>query len=294
MKVSPVLAIAAALLFAAGALAQPTNSKPAPVVKPAPTTTPAPAPQPKTEQPKAEQPKAETPKVEKVSWVELKTNMGNIVIEVDGEKAPISAANFLTYVSEGFYDNTAFHRVIKDFMIQGGGFTVSGTNPDVSEKKPTHGQIKNEWQNGLKNRKYTVSMARTAVADSATSQFFINASDKNSFLDQPRDGAGYAVFGKVVAGMDVVDKIAAVKTGTHPMRDVPDSPVVIEKARKLSEDEAKKLPKEDKPAETKPAESKPAPAPAPTPAPAPAPKPAPAPSTSPAPAPTTPPKGPGR
>src|SRR4051812_25926997 len=222
------VAAAAASFIAGAALAQTTPPpKPAPVIKPAP----APAAQPK-EAPKTEQPKTEAPKpaVDRVSWVELKTSMGTIVIEVDGEKAPISAANFLTYVNEGFYDGTAFHRVIKDFMVQGGGFTVSGTNPDVTEKKPTHPPIKNEWQNGLKNRKYTVSMARTQVADSATSQFFINASDKNSFLDMPRDGAGYAVFGKVVSGTDVVDKIAAVKTGSHPMRDVPDAPVIIEKA----------------------------------------------------------------
>jgi len=281
MKVTLARLAAAAAIFtvAAAALAQPTTgSKPAPVIKPAPAPAAQPKEAPKTEQPK---PAAPAPAVDKVSYVELKTTMGNIVIEVDGEKAPISAANFLTYVNEGFYDNTAFHRVIKDFMVQGGGFTVSGTNPDVTEKKPTHASIKNEWQNGLKNHKYTVSMARTQVADSATSQFFINASDKNSFLDQPRDGAGYAVFGKVVAGTDVVDKIAAVKTGTHGMRDVPDSPVLIEKARKLSDEEAKKLPKEEPKATTP--ETKPAPAPAPKPG---------APSTSPAPAPT-PPKGPG-
>src|SRR5262245_49621943 len=133
MKVSLVrlLALAAVSLVAAGALAQNTAPpKPAPVIKP-PGAQPKEAPKP--DQPKTDQPKPETPKVEKVSWVELKTSMGTIVIEVDGEKAPISAANFLTYVNEGYYDGTVFHRVIKDFMIQCGGFTTSGSAPDVTE-----------------------------------------------------------------------------------------------------------------------------------------------------------------
>src|SRR5437899_10852092 len=127
---------------------------------------------PKPEAPKPD-PKAEAPKpaVDKVAWVEIKTSMGNIVVELDGEKAPISTGNFLTYVSDGFYDGTVFHRVIDKFMIQGGGFTTTGSSPDVTEKRPTHPSIKNEWKNGLKNKRGTIAMARTAIPDSATSQF---------------------------------------------------------------------------------------------------------------------------
>jgi cyclophilin family peptidyl-prolyl cis-trans isomerase len=220
-------------------LAQPVDAKkptPTPAAtpaQPAKPATPAPA-QPGTDKPAGEKPAA--PAVEKVSWVELKTSMGTIVLEVDGEHAPISAENFLKYVSEGYYDGTVFHRVIKDFMVQGGGFDAN-----ISEKKTgQHAPIKNEWKNGLKNTRGTVAMARTQVADSATSQFFINLKD-NAFLDQARDGAAYAVFGKVVSGMDVVDKIAAVATGNkNNMRDVPTTNVTIEKARKLTKEEADK------------------------------------------------------
>ena len=171
------------------------------------------------------------------AYVRLSTSMGDIVLELSREKAPISTANFLSYVEKGHYDGTIFHRVIPDFMIQGGGF-----DKDMKQK-PTGDGIKNEWQNGLKNTKGTVAMARLGGrADSATSQFFINVKD-NPFLDQPNDGAGYAVFGKVIAGMDVVDKIKAVKTGNHgPHQNVPAEPVTITKAQAISAEEAKAAP----------------------------------------------------
>ncbi len=153
--------------------------------------------------------------------------MGSISIELDQARAPLSTANFLGYVDSGHYDGTIFHRVIGNFMIQGGGYTA-----DMDQKK-TGNQIKNEWTNKVSNTKYTVAMARLGnQPDSATAQFFINVAD-NAFLDQPRDGAGYAVFGKVTAGTDVVDKIKGVRTGnTRGMGDVPVEPVVINKARR--------------------------------------------------------------
>lgn len=159
--------------------------------------------------------------------VVLETTMGQVTIELDEAKAPLSAANFLRYVDSGHYDGTIFHRVISNFMIQGGGFTAQ------MEQKPTGAGIKNEWKNGLSNRRYTVAMARLGnQPDSATAQFFINVQD-NAFLDQPRDGAGYAVFGRVTAGTDVVDKIKGVATGvSRGMGDVPVQPVVITKARR--------------------------------------------------------------
>lgn len=155
----------------------------------------------------------------------MKTSKGDIVIELFPDRAPITVKNFLTYVDEKFYDGTIFHRVIKGFMIQGGGLT-----PDMMTKKPTHPPIKNEANNGLKNLRGTIAMARTAEIDSATCQFFINLVD-NPFLDHvPGDPNkfGYAVFGKVVQGMEVVDAIAEVPTrvrGIH--RDVPVEPVII-------------------------------------------------------------------
>src|SRR5258706_30183 len=157
--------------------------------------------------------------------VKLSTSMGPIVIELEKEKAPISTANFVKYVSMGHYDGTVFHRVINGFMIQGGGFTSD------MQQKPVQPPIKNESTNGLKNDVYTVAMARTNVRDSATSQFFINVKD-NGFLNYAGDSnPGYAVFGKVVEGMDTVDKIKAVATGNQRgMGDVPTTPVVIEKA----------------------------------------------------------------
>ena len=158
--------------------------------------------------------------------VKLATSQGDIVIELDRAKAPKSVDNFLQYVKAGHYNGTIFHRVIENFMIQGGGM-----KPDMSEK-PTRPPIALESRNGLSNARGTVAMARTMDPNSATAQFFINVKD-NDFLDQPnaRDGNGYAVFGKVVAGMDVVDKIKAVAVadkGGH--QNVPKTPVIIKKA----------------------------------------------------------------
>ena len=152
--------------------------------------------------------------------------MGDIVIELAPDKAPKTVDNFLQYVRAGHYDGTVFHRVIKDFMIQGGGM-----QPDLKEK-PTRAAIPLESRNGLSNVRGSVAMARTMVPDSATAQFFINVVD-NTFLDQTnaRDGNGYAVFGKVVGGMDIVDKIRQVPTGNKgPHQDVPLQPVLINKA----------------------------------------------------------------
>ena len=154
----------------------------------------------------------------------LKTNAGDIKVELFEKEAPLSSKNFLDYAKSGFYEGTIFHRVIDGFMIQGGGFTAD------MDRKDTKPAIKNEGGNGLENKKYTLAMARTSVPDSATSQFFINTSD-NGFLDraQSQDGVGYAVFGRVVDGTDVVDKIGKVKTGISAgMQDVPVEPVVIE------------------------------------------------------------------
>jgi peptidyl-prolyl cis-trans isomerase A (cyclophilin A) len=152
----------------------------------------------------------------------METSLGKIRIELFAKEAPISVKNFLDYVNKGFYSGTIFHRVIAGFMIQGGGFTTD-FNP-----KPTGAPIKNEAGNGLKNDRGTIAMARTGAPDSATSQFFINVV-KNDGLNRPRpDGFGYAVFGKVIEGMDVVDKIKAVKTGMFKgMQDVPEPQVVI-------------------------------------------------------------------
>ena len=163
--------------------------------------------------------------------VELQiTGFGSIKIELDAAKAPASVANFLAYVNKGHYDGTVFHRVIPGFMIQGGGF-AAGMN-----QKPTDKPINNEANNGLKNDKYTLAMARTNDPHSATAQFFINVAD-NAFLNHTAPSAqgwGYAVFGKVVAGTEVVDKIAAVKTGSRGFHgDVPKEDVVIEKATAL-------------------------------------------------------------
>jgi peptidyl-prolyl cis-trans isomerase B (cyclophilin B) len=155
----------------------------------------------------------------------ITTNHGNIKLELDAEKAPKTVENFLAYVRAGHYDGTIFHRVIDGFMVQGGGF-----EPGMKQK-PTNEPIENEAKNGLKNEPYTVAMARTAAPHSASAQFFINLKN-NSFLDCPgQDGWGYCVFGKVVEGMDVVDKIRAVKTTrTGMFADVPVENVVIEKA----------------------------------------------------------------
>ena len=155
----------------------------------------------------------------------LKTNMGEIEIELDETKAPISVENFLGYVKDGHYGGTVFHRVIPNFMLQGGGFDAQ------MNQKPVKEPIKNEADNGLKNLRGTLAMARTAVVDSATSQFFINVKD-NAFLDNGARDFGYAVFGRVTAGMDVVDKIAHVPTGAKGAfpKDCPVEDVLIESA----------------------------------------------------------------
>lgn len=161
--------------------------------------------------------------------VEIITNKGRIVLELNQAKAPETVANFLQYVKSKQYDGVIFHRVIENFMIQGGGFDA-----DMKEK-PTRAPIKNEANNGLKNSVYTVAMARTANPHSASAQFFINVKD-NDFLSYPgQDGWGYCVFGKVIQGRDVVDKIKTVKTGQRgPHGDVPLEPVIIQSAREIS------------------------------------------------------------
>jgi len=163
--------------------------------------------------------------------VQLTTSAGTLRIELDEAKAPVTVANFLGYVKDGFYDGTVFHRVIKGFMVQGGGF-----EPGMKQKA-TKGEIVNEANNGLKNAKYTLAMARTQVPHSASSQFFINGTD-NTFLDftsETPSGWGYAVFGKVVAGTEVVDAIEKVRTGRKGFHDdVPLEDVVILKAEVLA------------------------------------------------------------
>ncbi len=181
------------------------------------------------------------PAVAKTSKVRLKTNKGDIVIELDAEKAPVTVANFLSYVNQKHYDGTIFHRVIDGFMIQGGGFALDGTK--LVEKESGKG-IVNEGKNGLKNSTGTIAMARTNDPNSATSQFFINVAD-NDMLNFPSNG-GYAVFGKVVEGMEVVNKIKSISTTTatltmrHPSTgekieapagDVPTENMVIESAK---------------------------------------------------------------
>ena len=159
--------------------------------------------------------------------VDLHTNHGVIRIELDAEKAPETVKNFLSYVAKGHYDGTVFHRVIKGFMVQGGGFDAS------MKQKPTDAQIKNEASNGLKNNHYTLAMARTSDPQSATAQFFINTTNNDflNFKSETSSGWGYAVFGKVVDGTAVVDAIEKVKTGRKGFHDdVPVEDVVIEKA----------------------------------------------------------------
>jgi peptidyl-prolyl cis-trans isomerase B (cyclophilin B) len=163
----------------------------------------------------------------KISMVKLHTNHGNITIELDAEKAPVTVKNFLDYVNSGFYDNTLFHRVIDGFMIQGGGFEHG------MKEKTTKATIRNEAANGLTNDKYTIAMARTSDPHSATAQFFINLKD-NLFLDYTapnNQGYGYCVFGKVVSGTEVLDAIRKVKTGNKSgHQDVPLEDVILTKA----------------------------------------------------------------
>ncbi len=180
---------------------------------------------------------AETAKEEeKLVYFQMTTSHGEIYLELNNELAPISTKNFLSYVEEEYYNGTIFHRVIENFMIQGGGF-----DEDMN-KKDTKPGIENEWTNGLSNVRGSIAMARLGgQANSGTSQFFINVAD-NDFLDTPRDGSGYAVFGRVVKGMDVVDKIRVVKTGTkRGMGDVPVEPVVIKTVVKLDSAKVEEL-----------------------------------------------------
>ncbi len=224
-----LMAFGASVLFAIAAQAQdkkPAENKPSTDAKPAET-------KPET--------KAQTGGDGTHPRVKLETTLGDIVVELDGEKAPISTDNFVTYVEEKFYDGLIFHRVIPTFMIQGGGFT-----PEIEKKKSTHPAIKNEWRNGLKNTRGTIAMARTSVPDSATNEFFINVVD-NAFLDQPNGGAAYAVFGKVVEGMETVDKIKDTKTIVHPKYPsgtqpvVPETAVVIKSATLLTKFDREKV-----------------------------------------------------
>ena len=162
----------------------------------------------------------------------IETSMGSITLELDAAKAPVTVKNFCDYAKSGHYNGTIFHRVIDGFMIQGGGFTAA------MDQKPTNAPIKNEATNGLSNARGTIAMARTMVVDSATSQFFINLVD-NDFLNfraPTPQYYGYAVFGKVTDGMDVVDKIAKVKTGfAGPHQNVPEEPIVIKKVHVAAE-----------------------------------------------------------
>jgi cyclophilin family peptidyl-prolyl cis-trans isomerase len=176
---------------------------------------------------------AGTPRKGDKPMVVLETSLGVIKVELYPDKAPVSVKNFLAYVKEGHYDGLIFHRVIRDFMVQGGGFTK-----EMRERGSKRPPIKNEADNGLKNERGTLAMARTSVVDSATAQFFINVVN-NDFLNhraKTPQGYGYAVFGKVTEGMDVVDKIRAVPTGNSGMfQDVPVQPVTITKATVLQE-----------------------------------------------------------
>jgi cyclophilin family peptidyl-prolyl cis-trans isomerase len=198
--------------------------------------------------------------------VVLDTTMGDIKVALDPDKAPVSVENFLQYVRSGHFDGTIFHRVIPNFMVQGGGFDGG------MKQKPTKPPIKNEARNGLKNRRGTIAMARTNDPDSATSQFFINVRDNNA-LDYGIRNAGYAVFGEVVEGMDVVDRIVAVPTTNRgPHADVPRTPVVITSAREAGapapgKAEAPPKAKHPKPTPDPPAHAKPHPKPSPHPSP---------------------------
>ena len=199
---------------AAPALADEAKKAPAATTKAAETKAPAAAPAADAKAKEAGKPAATSGTI-----VEIKTSEGTLKIELDDKNAPVSAKNFAGYVADKFYDGTVFHRVIDGFMVQGGGFTADG---DKLSEKPTKAAIVNEGKNGLKNDRGTVAMARTPDPNSATAQFFINLVNNDRLNFPNPDGHGYAVFGKVVEGMDVVDKIAKVKTGMKAgMGDVP-------------------------------------------------------------------------
>jgi peptidyl-prolyl cis-trans isomerase A (cyclophilin A) len=222
MTISPILA--ASLLITASSFA---------TAQDAPVPAPAKAP-----------PAAQTPAAAAMEYCVFRTSKGDIVIELDRVKAPISVENFVQYVKDGFYNETVFHRVVAGFVIQGGGFDTKGV------QKQTRTPIKNEWQNGLKNNRGTLSMARTPMPDSATSQFFINLKD-NAALDTPRGGAAYAVFGKVISGMEVVDAIAAVPCvvkAPNPERSTPTEQILTVKAEMLTKEQAEAMAKAKAPA----------------------------------------------
>ncbi|HMP36271.1 MAG TPA: peptidylprolyl isomerase [Phycisphaerales bacterium] len=229
-----VLAALGVILSAAPAQAAPPTApaRPAQTAPDRPAGEPA-AP-PKSDAPA--DPPAKEPAALGTVFAVLETSKGDILLELDGEKAPISVANFLVYLDEGLYDETVFHRVMDGFMIQGGGFN------ERLEPRPTKPAIKNEWTNGLRNERGTIAMARLPQPDSATSQFFINVRDNPALNGNAERGMpGYAVFGKVVAGMDAVDAIRVVPTEPRGMhQNVPKEPVKIVKARRVETEVAKK------------------------------------------------------
>lgn len=200
------MAASLALVTGSAALAAPQDPAPAPAPAPTPAAAPSPAPAvapaPAPAAPKAAP--ADKPAAAGPVFVTIATSKGDILLELDPVKAPISVANFTSYVKKGFYDNTVFHRIVPGFVVQGGGFDAA-----LVQKK-TDAPIKNEWRNGLKNARGTISMARTAAPDSATSQFFLNLKD-NPALDGA-NGPGYAVFGRIVVGLDVLDAMGAAPT----------------------------------------------------------------------------------
>lgn len=220
-----------------------TPAQTQPTTRPAtqPATQPADGTTPATTQPAdTASTAAETPREELLVRVKLETSLGDIVLELDGQRAPISTRNFVEYAQAGFYNGTIFHRVMSNFMIQGGGFL-----PDLAEKTDgLKAPIKNEWQNGLKNLRGTIAMARTAAPDSARAQFYINVVD-NPGLDAPRGGAAYAVFGKVVEGMDTVDRIRdseVIEDPRLPMgKVVPKETVLIKSAKVIGAYHADKI-----------------------------------------------------
>lgn len=216
-----VLALGAAV-FAAVAFVQPTTQANA-ATQPVATTQPASTP-------------AAPVQEDTMVYISMETTMGTMYLALNKTKAPITTANFLEYLDEGYYNDTIFHRVMKDFMIQGGGFTAD------LKKKSTKDGIKNEWTNGLKNTRGTIAMARLGrQPDSGTSQFFINLAD-NGFLDQPRDGAGYAVFGHIVKGDDVLNAIGAAHTAPQGMHgDVPIETISIKAMTRVTDEQAAEL-----------------------------------------------------
>jgi len=224
-KLIPIATLAlGVIVFAAVAFTQQSNQSTATTLQVANT------------EPAATESKPEPVQEDKMVYISLETTKGTMFLALNETKAPISTANFLAYLDEGFYDNTIFHRVMKDFMIQGGGFE------EGLKKKTTKDEIKNEWKNGLTNTRGTIAMARLGnQPDSATSQFFINLAN-NGFLDQPRDGAGYAVFGQIVKGLDVLDAIGSAPTSPQGMHgDVPVDTIFIKAATRVSEEQAAEL-----------------------------------------------------